>query len=62
MNNKTWGGKREGAGRPKVTIKRKQRVIHLFDEEWELIKNKALDKNMTIRAYLYWLAEHDKVE
>lgn len=40
---KTWGGKRAGAGRPKGTIKdtsiqRKQRQIRAFDDEWEIIK------------------------
>ena len=37
------GGKREGAGRPKGTLKenpnpRPQRQLRAFDDEWELIK------------------------
>ena len=39
-----WGGKREGAGRPKGTTKaiiRKQRSLRAFDDEWEMIKEFA---------------------
>lgn len=34
----TWGGKREGAGRPKQEVIRKQRTTRLYDDEWELMK------------------------
>lgn len=39
----TWGGKREGAGRPKgwrkeTSIQRKQHQVRAFDDEWSLIK------------------------
>lgn len=32
------GGKREGAGRPKVEELRKQRQLRATDDEWELIR------------------------
>ena len=32
------GGKREGAGRPKVEELRKQRQLRATDAEWELIR------------------------
>lgn len=39
------GGRREGAGRPKGTIKpegvRKQRQLRAYDDEWETIKEFA---------------------
>jgi hypothetical protein len=60
MSGKTWGGRRKGAGRPKVETKRKQRALHFFDDEWEMIRQKAADKNMSPREYLFWLAERDK--
>jgi len=60
MNKKTWGGQRNGAGRPKLEEKRKQRALKFFDKEWELIKKKAAEKNMPPREYLYWLVERDK--
>nr|DAI78041.1 MAG TPA: hypothetical protein [Caudoviricetes sp.]DAP78677.1 MAG TPA: hypothetical protein [Caudoviricetes sp.] len=44
MKEKQWGGKREGAGRPKgktVAGERKGRNIRAFDDEWELIKQFA---------------------
>lgn len=34
----SWGGKREGAGRPKQEVIRKQRTTRLYDDEWELMK------------------------
>lgn len=34
----THGGKRNGSGRPKNTIERKQRRIHLTDLEYEQVK------------------------
>lgn len=38
-----WGGRREGAGRPKGTVKeesnqRKQHQVRAYDDEWKLIK------------------------
>lgn len=44
MEIKQWGGKREGAGRPKgktAAGERKGRNIRAFDDEWELIKQFA---------------------
>lgn len=44
MEEKQWGGKREGAGRPKgktAAGERKGRNIRAFDDEWELIKQFA---------------------
>jgi hypothetical protein len=59
-NAKTWGGAREGAGRPKSNApKRIRRAIEYFDEEWESIKAKAKRRRMPIREYLYWLVEQD---
>lgn len=42
----TWGGKREGAGRPKgwrkgFSEQRKQHQVRAFDDEWALIKEFA---------------------
>jgi hypothetical protein len=59
MTEKTWGGRREGAGRPKLEDKRKLRGIKFYDEEWALIKGKAKAKKMPLREYLYLLAERD---
>jgi len=56
-----WGGKREGAGRPKVERKRKSRLVQFHDEEWDAIKEKAAKRSMSIREYLYFLVENDKI-
>ncbi len=42
----SWGGKREGAGRPKGSVntshaQRKQRQIRAFDDEWDIIQRIA---------------------
>ena len=34
-----WGGAREGGGRPRLEVPRKQRQIRATDEEWEIIKS-----------------------
>ena len=60
MSEKTWGGRRKGAGRPKVTIKRTLRAVRFFDEEWELIQQKAKSLNLSPRAYIFQLVEQDK--
>ena len=60
MTKSNKGGKREGAGRPKVEKKRKSRNVQFFDEEWDLIRNKAAKKKMSPRAYIYVLVENDK--
>ena len=36
-----WGGKREGAGRPRVEELRKMRAMRATDDEWELIQSFA---------------------
>ncbi len=43
MTGNGWGGKRQGAGRPKgttkdVSVQRKQHQVRAFDDEWEMIK------------------------
>lgn len=41
-DNKKWGGKREGAGRPKaVEGIRAQHQLRAFDDEWDLIRRFA---------------------
>ena len=34
----SWGGAREGAGRPKAAIERKYRSIYVSKEEWSIMK------------------------
>ena len=34
----SWGGAREGAGRPKATVVRKYRSIYVSKEEWSIMK------------------------
>ena len=59
MENSKRGGRREGAGRPKIDIKRKHRALQFFDDEWELIRSKAREREKSPREYLYSLVEHD---
>jgi hypothetical protein len=59
MARKTWGGQRKGAGRPQLEEKRKRRALCFLDEEWELIRQKAAERNMSPREYLYYLVERD---
>jgi len=60
MSDKTWGGQRKGAGRPKLEVKRRYRALTFFDEEWLTIRKKAAEKNMSPREYIYYLVEKDK--
>ena len=53
------GGRRTGAGRPKVERKRKGRLVCFHDEEWETIRGKAALHGMSPREYIYHLAEKD---
>lgn len=50
-NNRNWGGLREGAGAP-ITVgaenRRKQRAISLSDKEYELLKEIALEHQISI--------------
>jgi len=59
MKEKIWGGQRKGAGRPKLDVKRKYRALTFFDHEWDFIRKKAADNNMSPREYLYHLVEKD---
>jgi len=58
-SEKVWGGRRDGAGRPKLEEKRKLRTLAFLDREWELIRQKAKEKNLSPREYLYGLVERD---
>ena len=59
MTEKAWGGRREGAGRPKQGEIRKRRSLVFFDSEWELIRRKAKENGMSPGRYLFRLAERD---
>jgi hypothetical protein len=54
-----WGGKRDGAGRPASETKRKRRVLCFLDDEWQTIRRKAEEKNLSPREYLFSLVEHN---
>jgi hypothetical protein len=54
------GGRREGAGRPKLSDPRKQRALKFNDAEWLLIKRNAEAHGMSAREYISFLAEKDK--
>lgn len=50
-NSRNWGGLRKGAGAP-ITVgaenRRKQRAISLSDKEYELLKEIALERQISI--------------
>jgi hypothetical protein len=46
----TWGGKREGAGRPKLEAKRRLRGLKFNDTEWALIQGAAATRGLSARA------------
>lgn len=50
-NDRNWGGLRKGAGAP-ITVgaenRRKQRAISLSDKEYELLKEIALERQISI--------------
>ncbi|MCL2479244.1 MAG: hypothetical protein FWF22_07065 [Treponema sp.] len=50
---------RKVVGRPKLDEVRKRRSLVFFNKEWELIRKKAAEKNMSPREYLFWLVEND---
>jgi hypothetical protein len=56
---KMWGGKREGAGRPKLESRRRLRGLKFNDDEWTLIRATALARGISARAYLMALVEND---
>lgn len=51
--NEYWGGKREGAGRPKGV---KTKPVRLNDREIELIN--LLRKDDTLEVVYYWASVH----
>jgi hypothetical protein len=52
------GGKREGAGRPRVNDPCKNRGIQFNDYEWSIIRNQAQAKGMSVRKYIWELVEN----
>lgn len=50
-NNRNWGGLRKGAGAP-ITVgtenRRKQRAISLSDKEYELLKEIASERQISV--------------
>lgn len=65
MADSNRGGKREGAGRPKGTVKENKKVYKTFsvsclEHELELIKRNAEKRGKTPSRYLVDLALEDK--
>ena len=58
-NTKSWGGKREGAGRPTVDEKPKPRGVVFLDDEWALIRQKAEKAGLSTRKYIMHLVKND---
>jgi hypothetical protein len=58
--SETRGGRREGAGRPKLDDPRKIRGIKFNGSEWSLIKHNAEAREMSAREYISFLAEKDE--
>jgi hypothetical protein len=54
-DDKKRGGKREGAGRPKLDDPRKLRCVRFNDAEWERITMNALKHGLSVRGYLWYL-------
>lgn len=48
----TKGGKRQGAGRPALEHTKKNRSIKFTDGEWETVKEKAKEENLTTSDYV----------
>lgn len=60
----SWGGVREGAGRPKATVERKYRSIYVSKEEWSIMKpviNLIKKDNKIGRDLLNKNKEHKKI-
>jgi hypothetical protein len=55
-----WGGKREGAGRPRVNDPCKNRGIQFNDYEWSIIRNHAQAEGASVREYLWGLVEKSR--
>lgn len=52
MNERNWGGKREGAGRKKGDIIYKTISVTLPVEELEVLQNAAKSQNMTVSRFI----------
>lgn len=52
MNERNWGGKREGAGRKKGNINYKTISISLPEEEMDVLQNSAKTQNMTVSRFI----------
>lgn len=52
MNERNWGGKREGAGRKKGDIVYKTISITLPAEELEVLQNAAKSQKMTVSRFI----------
>jgi len=46
------GGKREGAGRPQLEEIKKNHSIKFTDAEWEELKAKSKEENLTVSDYV----------
>jgi hypothetical protein len=56
------GGRREGAGRPRLDDPRKNRGIKFNDDEWSIILRHATSKGMSVREYIWELVEKSLCE
>lgn len=52
MNERNWGGKREGAGRKKGDIIYKTISVTLPVEELDVLQNAAKSQNMTVSRFI----------
>jgi hypothetical protein len=59
-DDKNRGGKREGAGRPKLEDPRKLRGIRFNDAEWERITENARKCGVSVREYLWGIVIKQK--
>jgi hypothetical protein len=60
MCENNWGGKRSNqTGRPPIEDRRIRRGLAFNSAEWQLIKTNAERRGLSIREYLFSLAEKD---
>ena len=52
MNERNWGGKRQGAGRKKGNVKYKTFSVALPEEEAELLKEIAARQKKTVSRFI----------
>ena len=52
MNDRNWGGRREGAGRKATGRKTKNITLTLKNEEADLLKKMAQSRNLTISDFI----------